>query len=132
LVPESKEALDRLRMEVAQEIGAPVSGVQETGEGPDVITHAIADMYGVPLQEGYNGALTSHDAGRLGGHLGGQMVKHLVAQAQSLLADGGAAGTFGRSTTEQTAGNPPTAATAQPTTATAATDWANWQPPGAR
>lgn len=106
LVPESKEALDRLRQEVASEIGAPVSGVTETGEGPDAITHAIADMYGVPLKEEYNGQLTSHDAGRLGGHLGGQMVKRLIAQAQSLLADGGAAGPMGKETSGPTAGNP--------------------------
>lgn len=107
LVPESKEALARLRQEVASEIGVPAtSGVMATNEGPDVITHAIADMYGVPLQERYNGQLTSHDAGRLGGHLGGQMVKRLIAQAQSLLADGGAAGPSGRETTGPTAGNP--------------------------
>lgn len=123
LVPESKEALSQLRLEVAQEIGAPVSQVTETGEGPDSVTQAIADMFGVPLNEQYNGKLTSHDAGRLGGHLGGQMVKRLVAQAQSLLADGGAAGTFGRATTGPTAGNPEASRDQAPT------DWSNWRPP---
>lgn len=106
LVPESKEALARLRQEVAGEIGAPTSGVTETHEGPDAITHAIADMYGVPLQEQYNGQLTSHDAGRLGGHLGGQMVKRLIAQAETLLANGGTAGPMGKETNGPTAGNP--------------------------
>lgn len=106
LVPESKEALARLRAEVASEIGVPTSRVTETHEGPDVITQGIAHMYGVPLKEDYNGQLTSHDAGRLGGHVGGQMVKRLIAQAQSLLADGGTAGPAGRETTGPTAGNP--------------------------
>lgn len=106
LVPESKEALARLKQEVAGDLGVPASAVTETHEKPEAITQMIADMYGVPLKEQYNGQLTSHDAGRLGGHLGGQMVKRLIAQAQSLLADGGAAGPAGKETTGPTAGNP--------------------------
>jgi small acid-soluble spore protein D (minor alpha/beta-type SASP) len=110
LVPDSKEALSQLRLEVAQEIGLPVSQETDSPNGPDAVTKAAADEFGVPLQESYNGSLTSHDAGRLGGHLGGQMVRRLIAKAQSLLAaqpaDGGAAGAFGRETSGPTAGKP--------------------------
>ena len=49
VVPEAKEALDRFKMEVAQEVG-------------------------VNLKQGYNGDLTAKQAGSIGG----QMVKKMI------------------------------------------------------
>ncbi|MPM74196.1 Small, acid-soluble spore protein C2 [bioreactor metagenome] len=49
LVPEAREGLNRFKMEAAQEVG-------------------------VNLKEGYNGDLTSREAGSIGG----QMVKRMV------------------------------------------------------
>ena len=49
VVPEAKEALDRFKMEVAQEVG-------------------------VNLKQGYNGDLTSKEAGSVGG----MMVKKMI------------------------------------------------------
>ena len=49
-VPEAKEALDRFKMEVANEIG-------------------------VNLKDGYNGDLTSREAGSIGGEMVRQMIK---------------------------------------------------------
>ena len=49
-VPEAKSALDRFKMEVAQEIG-------------------------VPLKEGYNGDLTSKQNGSVGGYMVKQMIE---------------------------------------------------------
>ena len=49
VVPEAKEALNRFKMEVAQEVG-------------------------VNLKQGYNGDLTSKQAGSIGG----QMVKKMI------------------------------------------------------
>ena len=49
LVPEAKEALNRFKMEAAREVG-------------------------VNLQQGYNGQLTSREAGSVGG----QMVKKMI------------------------------------------------------
>ena len=49
-VPEAKEAMSRFKEEVASELG-------------------------VPLKEGYNGDLTSRQAGSIGG----QMVKKMIA-----------------------------------------------------
>ena len=49
LVPEAREALDRFKMEAAQEVG-------------------------VNLKQGYNGDLTSREAGSVGG----QMVKKMI------------------------------------------------------
>lgn len=53
LVPEARNALDNMKHEVANEIG-------------------------VKFKEGYNGDMTSRDAGRVGG----QMVKKLIDQAE--------------------------------------------------
>lgn len=49
-VPEAKEALNRFKMEVANEIG-------------------------VPLKQGYNGDLTSYQNGSVGGEMVRQMIK---------------------------------------------------------
>ena len=55
-VPEAKEALDRFKYEVANELG-------------------------VPLKKGYNGDLTSYQNGSVGGY----MVKKMIqAQEQSM------------------------------------------------
>ena len=53
VVPEAREALNRFKHEVASEVG-------------------------VTLKDGYNGNLSSRDAGRIGG----QMVRKLIEQAE--------------------------------------------------
>ena len=50
LVPEAKEALNRFKMEAASEVG-------------------------VNLKEGYNGDLTSREAGSIGGEIVRRMIK---------------------------------------------------------
>lgn len=54
VVPEAAEALNKFKYEVASEVG-------------------------VTLKEGYNGDLSSRDAGRIGGN----MVRKLIQQAES-------------------------------------------------
>ena len=54
LIPEAREALNKFKMETANEVG-------------------------VTLKQGYNGDLTSKQAGSIGG----QMVKKLIAQAEN-------------------------------------------------
>ena len=56
-VPEAKEAMNRFKMEVANEIG-------------------------VPLSEGYNGNLTSAQAGSAGGY----MVKKMIEEQEKKMA----------------------------------------------
>ena len=56
-VPEAKEAMNRFKNEVASEIG-------------------------VPLKQGYNGDLTSRQAGSIGG----QMVKKMIMQQEQQMA----------------------------------------------
>ena len=56
LVPEAKEALDKFKMEAASEVG-------------------------VTLKQGYNGDLTSKQAGSVGG----QMVKKMIMDAENAM-----------------------------------------------
>ena len=56
LVPQAREALNKFKMDTAREVG-------------------------VTLKQGYNGDLTSKQAGSIGG----QMVKKLISQAESNL-----------------------------------------------
>ncbi|MBE5947605.1 MAG: alpha/beta-type small acid-soluble spore protein [Lachnospiraceae bacterium] len=57
-VPEAREALNRFKMEVASEIG-------------------------VPLKQGYNGDLTSAQAGSVGGEMVRKMIKRQEEQMSS-------------------------------------------------
>ncbi|WP_173104597.1 alpha/beta-type small acid-soluble spore protein [Bacillus sp. KH172YL63] len=73
LVPEARNAMDQLK--------AKVSGTQD----PNEAKYEIAKEQGIPLQRGYNGKLTSEQAGKVGGRIGGSMVKELVRMAQENL-----------------------------------------------
>ena len=59
LIPEAKDALNKFKMEAASEVG-------------------------VSLSQGYNGNLTSKQAGSVGG----QMVKNMIAKAENDLKNG--------------------------------------------
>lgn len=58
-VPQAKEALNRFKMEIANEIG-------------------------VPLKQGYNGDLTS----KQNGSVGGEMVKRMIRQQEQQMSGG--------------------------------------------
>ena len=62
-------------------------GYHVNPERPDLVKYEVARTLGVPLQQGYNGQLSSEDAGRIGGPIGGAMVKELVRMAQQKLAE---------------------------------------------
>jgi len=49
---------------------------------PDAVKYEVAQEQGVPLKKGYNGRLTSEQAGKVGGPIGGNMVKEMVKIAQ--------------------------------------------------
>ena len=54
-------------------------------ENPDAVKYEVAKEQGVPLKQGYNGHLTSEQAGKVGGPIGGNMVKEMVRMAQKKL-----------------------------------------------
>ena len=74
LVPEARKGMDDLKAKV---VGA---------DHPSNAKFEAAEEVGVPLQKGYNGKLTSEQSGKIGGKLGGSMVKELVRMAQENLA----------------------------------------------
>lgn len=80
LVPEAREALDMLKVDVMSKQGYSVSN-----ENPDAVKFEVAKEAHIPLQPGYNGRLTSRQAGKVGGPIGGNMVKELVKMAQERL-----------------------------------------------
>jgi len=91
LVSAAANALNQLKFEVAQDLGLNVSSPQDLQQRIDQRKYEIAAEIGVPLERGYNGEITSRQAGkvggRLGGHLGGQMVRRMIAQAEQTLAN---------------------------------------------
>lgn len=70
LVPDSQSGLDMLK--------ARLVGVFE----PEEAKYKVASALQIPLQQGDNGDVLAKDAGKVGGKLGGPMVKELVRSAQ--------------------------------------------------
>jgi hypothetical protein len=70
LVPDARQGLDLLK--------ARLQNVLD----PEEAKYRAADSLHIPLKPGYNGHLRADDAGRIGGRLGGSMVKELVRAAQ--------------------------------------------------
>jgi small acid-soluble spore protein D (minor alpha/beta-type SASP) len=77
LVPGAEAGLDELKAKIAN------------SNNPNTAKFEVAEELGVPLKEGYNGGLTSHQAGKVGGKLGGSMVRELIKMAQENLSKKG-------------------------------------------
>ncbi|WP_153127061.1 alpha/beta-type small acid-soluble spore protein [Peribacillus tepidiphilus] len=73
LVPEARKGLDELKARVAHT------------NSPEDAKFEAAKEVNIPLKKGYNGLLTSQQAGKVGGRLGGSMVKELIRMAQEKL-----------------------------------------------
>ncbi|MGE7184403.1 small, acid-soluble spore protein, alpha/beta type [Peribacillus sp. NPDC006672] len=73
LVAEARKGLDDLK--------AKVAGTKN----PEEAKFEVAKDIGVPLKKDYNGELTSTQNGKIGGKLGGGMVKELIKMAQENL-----------------------------------------------
>lgn len=77
LVPEARKGLDRLKANVMKDQGYRVDA-----NNPENVKFEIAEELGIPLNEGYNGKITAEEAGKIGGPIGGNMVKEMVRIAQ--------------------------------------------------
>ncbi|WP_313891332.1 alpha/beta-type small acid-soluble spore protein [Psychrobacillus sp.] len=77
LVPSAREELDKLKTRVMKDMGYDVDNKK-----PGNVKYEIANELDIPLKKGYNGQLTSEQAGKIGGPIGGNMVKELVRMAQ--------------------------------------------------
>lgn len=61
------------------------SGKVLSPEVLDAFKFEVAQDLGIPLQRGYNGDLRARDAGMIGGHIGGPMVRLMIRYAESSL-----------------------------------------------
>ncbi|WP_071394418.1 alpha/beta-type small acid-soluble spore protein [Bacillus tuaregi] len=75
LIPDARKGLDQLKAKVAG------------SSKPEDAKFEAAEEGGVPLKNGYNGQLTSEQAGKIGGRLGGSMVKELVDMAKKNISN---------------------------------------------
>lgn len=79
--------LDALKYEVAEELGLINSGPEEYKQFLQDYKYEAANEVGVNLKKGYNGDLTTKEAGqiggRIGGKIGGNMVKKMIEQYES-------------------------------------------------
>lgn len=81
LVPGAREGLDHLKGQVMAN-----KGYQVNQDQPNNVKYEVAKEQGIPLKKGYNGHLTSEQAGKVGGPIGGNMVKEMIRMAQEQLA----------------------------------------------
>ncbi|GGD11678.1 alpha/beta-type small acid-soluble spore protein [Pontibacillus salipaludis] len=75
LVPEARQGLDQLKDQLSK------------SNNPNETKFEVAREQGIPLNKGYNGDLTSKEAGKVGGNMGGKMVRELVKMAQKQMND---------------------------------------------
>lgn len=80
LVPEAKRKMEQFQAKVMFDAGFPVNPSK-----PETVKYEVARAIGVPLQPGYNGKLSTEDAGKVGGRIGGTMVKEMIKIAQQQL-----------------------------------------------
>jgi small acid-soluble spore protein D (minor alpha/beta-type SASP) len=81
LVPGAGEALNVFKGEVMRREGYAVDPNR-----PSDVKYEVAKDLGVPLNPVYNGRLETEDAGKVGGKIGGTMVREMIRLAQERLA----------------------------------------------
>lgn len=62
-------------------------GYKVDPQHPDNVKYEVAKSLGVPLKEGDNGDLTSEQAGKIGGAIGGSMVREMIKLAEKHLGE---------------------------------------------
>lgn len=82
IVPEAGRSLDSFKAAVMEREGYAVNPAH-----PNEVKYEVAKSLGIPLSPGNNGQLTTEDAGKIGGQIGGAMVREMIRMAQSQLAE---------------------------------------------
>jgi small acid-soluble spore protein D (minor alpha/beta-type SASP) len=77
LVPGSRDGLNKMKANLFQH------------KDPSAVKFEAAKEQGVSFKNGYNGDLSSRDAGKVGGKIGGNMVKEMIKMAEESLAKKG-------------------------------------------
>jgi small acid-soluble spore protein D (minor alpha/beta-type SASP) len=81
LVPEARPGLEYLKGEVMRREGYNVDPAH-----PEDTKYAVAERLGVPLGRGRNEQLSTQSVGKVGGAIGGKMVREMIKLAQEKLA----------------------------------------------
>jgi small acid-soluble spore protein D (minor alpha/beta-type SASP) len=82
LVPEAGKHMGAFKAEVMAKKGYRTDPLH-----PDAVKYEVAQTLGVPLKPGYNGRLEAQDAGKVGGPIGGAMVREMIRIAQEKLSE---------------------------------------------
>lgn len=82
LVPGAEHGLNAFKASVMRSEGFEVDPNR-----PDDVKYEVAKSLGVPLQTGDNGGLRTEEAGRVGGKIGGTMVREMIRLAQAQLTE---------------------------------------------
>ncbi|WP_456275708.1 alpha/beta-type small acid-soluble spore protein [Bacillus sp. AK128] len=77
LIQGSQQGLDQLKVNVMNK-----NGYQVAKNHPEQAKMEVAKEQGIPLNKSYNGELTSRQAGKVGGPIGGKMVSELIKMAK--------------------------------------------------
>lgn len=82
IVPEASQEMERFKGEVMRRNGYAVNMNE-----PQNVKYEVARTLGIPLSKNGNGNLTTEQAGKIGGQIGGNMVKEMIRIAQEKLAN---------------------------------------------
>ncbi|WP_144932597.1 small, acid-soluble spore protein, alpha/beta type [Paenibacillus sp. 32O-W] len=80
LVPEAGQGLNQLKSEVMRKEGYRVNPAR-----PDEVKYEVADSLGIQMNRDGNGQMKTEDAGKIGGKIGGAMVKEMIQKAKEQL-----------------------------------------------
>ncbi len=81
-VPGVEQSMQAFKADVMKREGYSVHP-----ERPDDVKYEVAKELGVKLVPGYNGDLSTEEAGHIGGKIGGSMTRELIRLAQARLAE---------------------------------------------
>jgi small acid-soluble spore protein D (minor alpha/beta-type SASP) len=82
LVQGAEQGMQTLKADVMRQEGFAVNPNR-----PDDVKVEVARSLGVTLEPGDNGDLRTEDAGRIGGRIGGAMVREMIRMAQEKLTE---------------------------------------------
>lgn len=80
LVPEARPALNHLKADVMKKKGYNINKTN-----PNNVKFEVAKEQGIHLNQTYNGDIQAKNAGKIGGEIGGSMVKELIQMAKENL-----------------------------------------------
>ncbi|WP_028548864.1 alpha/beta-type small acid-soluble spore protein [Paenibacillus sp. UNC451MF] len=82
LVPSASQGMEQFKGEVMKSQGFAVNMNK-----PDDVKYEVAKTLGIPLTSNGNGHLSTEQAGKIGGRIGGSMVKEMIRMAQQKLLE---------------------------------------------